>query len=444
MKRIFSLMATILPTSMATTILTVLLVFFSAVPVVYAEATVSAEATVRVAVIDTGVAASVVNNVTEGYNYMLQSTDTDDLIGHGTAVASLISGSKMAGLGDENSRIVIVPLTYYTKNTEGTMLNGGGDAITKAIYDAIDRYGCKVINISSGTYVELLALKEAVEYAESKNVIVVSSAGNWQEELPNLIYYPSGYETVVSVGACDKYGDEAEFSQKNDSVDILAQGTSLKAASLRGRTRIVEGTSYATALVTEKVCRILEEYPDLSAAKVREMLFSRARTVGGNLVLADFKDVTEDDFFYEAVRYAVERGITKGTSEYLFSPKKVCTKGEILTFMWRNAGSPGEESAEKGEHFYSGALKWAENFGINSVEPMEPCTRLDTVRFLYSIYGSEEATADDRFVDVRDEAVTWACQKGITNGTSESTFSPEKLCSRGEIVTFLFRAFEIA
>lgn len=401
-----------------------------------------AYAEIRVAVIDTGVSEAVVENVEEGYNYIYPERGTSDIIGHGTAVASIISGSRAAGIKSLCKDAIIIPLVYCTQDTEGNVINGGAEIMAQAIYDAADKYECRVINISSGTFYDKEILRKAVEYACSKGIIIVASAGNNQEKLPYLIHYPAGYEQALSVGACNKYGEEADFSQKNSTVDLLAEGVDVRIATNRGHVKMVDGTSYAVPAVTARICRIWDENPKLSAEDVKSELMKMARNAGGNKVFAGFKDVSENYYCFDSVEWAVEKAITKGTSDYLFSPDKVCTKGEIITFLWRSQGSPGATENNDGM-YYDDALRWSETNGISeNVNPSEPCSRLDAVKYIYRLNGSERVEKNRTFTDVPDDAseVFWAVANGVTNGTSEDTFSPDKTCTRGEIVTFIFRS----
>ncbi|HIY06705.1 MAG TPA: S-layer homology domain-containing protein [Candidatus Evtepia faecigallinarum] len=168
-----------------------------------------------------------------------------------------------------------------------------------------------------------------------------------------------------------------------------------------------------------------------------------------------FDDVTDSDYFCKPVLWAVEEGITNGTSETTFSPANPCTQGQIVTFLWRAAGSPepvGENpytnpAVTEGTYFYD-ALLWAYEAGLvvdDGLDPTAGCSRSDVVLYMWRYAGCPEAPAVT-FEDVPADAeyapaVAWAVEAGVTNGTTATTFSPDKVCSRGEIVTFLYRGF---
>ena len=168
-----------------------------------------------------------------------------------------------------------------------------------------------------------------------------------------------------------------------------------------------------------------------------------------------FRDVADDAYYYDAVIWAVDQGITNGTSAAAFSPNQTCTRAQIITFLWRAAGSPAPAASHtvpdvaEGE-YYSTAVQWAaENNLFNEgtlFRPNDPCTRGAAVEFMWRADGCVNITTETGFTDVPMEAsysiaVDWAVLQGITNGTSATTFSPEQTCTRGQIVTFLYRAF---
>lgn len=170
-----------------------------------------------------------------------------------------------------------------------------------------------------------------------------------------------------------------------------------------------------------------------------------------------FVDVKEGAYYYDAVLWAVEQKITSGTSATTFSPDASCTRAQMVTFLWRAAGSPKVENGKnpftdvKADAYYYDAVLWAVEKGVTSgtsattFSPDATVTRGQTVTFLYRNAGSPEVSGTMPFADVEADAyyakaVQWAVQQKITTGTSETTFSPMSDCTRGQIVTFLYRA----
>lgn len=169
-----------------------------------------------------------------------------------------------------------------------------------------------------------------------------------------------------------------------------------------------------------------------------------------------FVDVSADAYYNQAVQWAQEKGITDGISSDLFGPEQPCTRSQIVTFLWRAAGSPEPKSTAAGMtdvvpgSYYAKAVAWAVENGITSgtaegtFSPDATCTRAQAVTFLARAQNAK-ATGKTAFSDVPADsyfadAVAWAQANGVTTGTSETTFSPDSDCTRAQIVTFLYRA----
>ena len=169
-----------------------------------------------------------------------------------------------------------------------------------------------------------------------------------------------------------------------------------------------------------------------------------------------FDDVSADAYYNQAVQWAQEKGITDGISSNLFGPKQPCTRSQIVTFLWRAAGSPEPKSTTAGMtdvvpgSYYAKAVAWAVENGITTgtaegtFSPDATCTRAQAVTFLARAQNAK-ATGKTAFSDVPADsyfadAVAWAQANGVTTGTSETTFSPDNDCTRAQIVTFLYRA----
>ena len=171
----------------------------------------------------------------------------------------------------------------------------------------------------------------------------------------------------------------------------------------------------------------------------------------------DFADVSTDAYYYEAVKWAAKKGITGGTGDGTFNPNGACTRAHIVTFLWRAAGSPEPKSTVSfadvpAGSYYAKAVAWAVENGITlgtgdgTFSPNATCTRAQSVTFLYRALGTAPTTVNG-FTDVTADAfyadaVAWAVESGVTNGTSASTFSPNNGCTRAQIVTFLYRTMK--
>ena len=169
-----------------------------------------------------------------------------------------------------------------------------------------------------------------------------------------------------------------------------------------------------------------------------------------------FADVTASDYFYDAVLWAAENDITSGTDATHFDPDGVCTRAQAVTFLWRASGSPEPVSSTcsftdvSASAYYYKAVLWAVEQDITkgtsdtTFSPNAECSRSQIVTFQYRAALSPATGTDNPFTDVASDAyyagaVLWAVKEGITQGTTATTFSPAANCTRGQIVTFLFR-----
>ena len=186
---------------------------------------------------------------------------------------------------------------------------------------------------------------------------------------------------------------------------------------------------------------------------------AKATFMEDNSMLNFFYDVPNNAYFYEAVKWAVKNGITTGVGNDLFAPEQPCTRAQIVTFLWRAAGSPEPKGTAAGMtdvvsgSYYEKAVAWAIENGITTgttattFSPDATCTRGQSVTFLHRALKGTAPTTVNGFTDVAADAfyadaVAWAVESGVTNGTTDSTFSPNNGCTRAQIVTFLYRAYQ--
>ena len=194
-------------------------------------------------------------------------------------------------------------------------------------------------------------------------------------------------------------------------------------------------------------------FENVSRTHTIEVIFMKAN---GNPQTGVFVDVATGSYYEDAVDWAVENGITKGTDDTHFSPDGICTRAQAVTFLWRTAGSPNPETRAMpftdvpvGSYYYDAVL-WAVENGITkgtsdtTFSPNMTCTRAQIVAFLWRSEKSPAAGTANPFADVKStayyaDAVLWAVKENITKGTTNTTFSPDADCTRAQIVTFLWR-----
>lgn len=168
-----------------------------------------------------------------------------------------------------------------------------------------------------------------------------------------------------------------------------------------------------------------------------------------------FTDVQPSAYYYDAVAWAVENGITYGITDITFGPDMACTRAQIVSFLWRAVGSPKMSGTNPftdvtATDYYYDAVLWAVENGVTAgitsttFGPNEPCTRAQAVSFLYRAKNSPVVSGTSSFMDLASgayyvDAVQWAVNTGVTAGTSDTTFSPEQICTRAQIVSFLYR-----
>ena len=257
---------------------------------------------------------------------------------------------------------------------------------------------------------------------------------------PKSVSVKEGADVTFSVAATGEALNYQWYQEKGGSTSKVGTNGptyTIKAVNVSDD----NGTAYY-CVVSNKVGEVTSNKATLTVSKLGTM--------------TTFSDIPEGAYYTDAVAWAVEKGVTSGTSGTTFSPNADCTRAQIVTFLWRAAGSPAPKSKESSftdvaaDAYYSDAVRWAVENGITSgtssttFSPNATCTRAQTVTFLWRSQKSPADGTANAFTDVADgtyyiDAVKWAVKNGITSGTSANTFSPNADCSRAQIVTFLYR-----
>lgn len=228
---------------------------------------------VVIGIIDTGISPDAIpaECVLEGKNYVDPAASTADTYGHGTAVASVILAHA------PEAKLVPLISNMYDK---GALTQVDNDVLARMIADAVDVYGCDIINISAGLVLDKTAIREAVAYAEEAGVLVVASAGNDYATQEDFMYYPAGYKTVLAVGSVNEKGTAVSaFSQRGPWIDLYACGEEITITTLSGSSRVSDGTSYSAARVTAYAAELLAQDGTLTPPQLREKILSEAKTM---------------------------------------------------------------------------------------------------------------------------------------------------------------------
>ena len=333
--------------------------------------------------------------------------------------------------------------TKYTSygNTRGTSVNYPGSVVISIVREDI-KYTVAPgdsISFTSSDFQNFLRTQSGINY--NHNVDYVTFDQSAVNSLNEGVLY-NGYSGFSAVKATDKFYYTTTNSYTQNALSDVTFRASTYAKA--GTTVYIPFTIYA-------------KYGTSSAA-TRQVTGTVAIKIAQTM---NFADVKPADYFYNPVKWAVNKNITKGTSATTFSPYKTCTRAEIVTFLWRDAGSPmpttsrhpfTDVSYSMGSDFYN-AILWANQNGITAgtttttFSPNKTCTRAEIVTFLWRYakkpvgYGSNNPFTDVNKTDHAPyyDAILWAVSKGITTGSTTTTFSPNGTCTRGEAVTFLYR-----
>ena len=327
-----------------------------------------------------------------------------------------------------------------------------------ADYSAVEAAIAKANALNKNSYQDFSAVEKAIaDVVRDKNITeqseVDAMAKAIEDAIAALVKKPSS-----SSSSRPSYSITTPDKTENGSVNISS--TSAKRGSI------------VTITVTPDAGYVLDELTvtdkdgkDVALTKKSDTEYTFVMPTGKVEITPSFVkqtpsqafvDVKTGDYFYDAVQWAVGKGITNGTSAETFSPEDPCTRAQIVTFLWRAAGSPEPKSTAAGMtdvvpgSYYAKAVAWAVENGITTgtaegkFSPDATCTRAQAVTFLARAQNAK-ATGKTAFSDVPADsyfadAVAWAQANGVTTGTSETTFSPDSDCTRAQIVTFLYRA----
>ena len=318
---------------------------------------------------------------------------------------------------------------YYT--TDGTTPTSTGTVYSGAI------------SLTSTTTIKAIAVKTDMNdsaVAAATFTRCSSSGGGGVSSVP-------GYDVSADKTENGTVTVSPESASKGDTVTITA--TPDKGYVLESLT-VLDKDGKALALTDKGSGKYTFVMP---AGKVTV----KAVFMDDNTMLHFFTDVHAEDYYYDAVLWAAQKGITGGMSDTLFAPNAACTRAQIVTFLWRAAGSPEPKALSSfadvpADAYYARAVAWAVENGITegtsdtTFAPGTICTRAQGAAFLYRAAGSPAVSGSAAFTDVPIDAyyadsAAWAEQKGITGGIGNGLFGPHNNCTRAQIVTFLYRLY---
>ncbi len=329
-----------------------------------------------------------------------------------------------------------------------SVVRGDGELISELILPDSASYTIAAAADTAGT--AALRLGESYVELDSKGVkeLTVTSSGQVSVSSDR-----SAAQTVsVTSSRLGSTWDCVTVSGTDTGLTVDIGKESAKVSSRNGVAVSVTGSN----VFTEK--KSAAQSVTASAAGTAVTMSSLGGTAAAQPAGANpFTDVSNSAYYYDAVLWAVEKGVTGGTTATTFSPNNPCTRAQIVTFLWRAAGSPKPASSAnpftdvKAGAYYYDAVLWAVEKGITggttatTFSPNSACTRGQTVTFLWRSAGSPKSTGTNPFTDVSNsayyyDAVLWAVEKGVTSGVTATTFGPGATVTRGQTVTFLYRS----
>ena len=358
---------------------------------------------------------------------------------------------------DETAPVLTLsdPIFYADRNTGAYQITGTADAGSEILYGGSE----PVYAAGDGSFT-ISGTLEGDENNSTFSLCAQDSAGNISTPQQAMVVRQAEKPSAPSGGSYVPTYPATAPAAPNGTVTVSPANAS-KGTTVTVTVKPNDGYVLETLTVTDKNGDELKLTDKGNGKYTFTMPGSKvevkATFMEDNSVLNFFYDVPNDAFFYEAVKWAVKSGVTNGLTDTMFGPYEPCTRGQIITFLWRAAGSPEPKTAVSfadvpAGSYYAKAVAWAIENGITNgmtettFAPDATCTRGQGVTFLYrALKGSAGGSAN--FTDVKSDAfyadaVNWAVANNVTNGTSDTTFSPDDNCTRGQIVTFLYRAYQ--
>lgn len=436
---------------------------------------------VRIGVIDSGV-----NSMHEdfegtafakGANLLDGSRDVTDNLGHGTMVSGILAAMADNGLGVAGlcDQAVIVPLKCFDTGGETD-----GSYIVEAIYEAVDVFDCQVINMSLGMKVHMQSMREAVDYAAEKGVIIVSAVGNTGNSDLN---YPAAYDNVIGTGSVNCYGEVSDFSQKNKSVFVTAPGEELVGLGHESADDYIisSGTSDAAPIVAAAAAMLKQLDPQANGEDFKRALSVSCTDAGlpgwdpeygyGILNLEAFvKEITgmtypdvDGHWAEDQVSFCLGRGLFNGVSQHSYDPEGKMNRAMFVTVLSRLSGEDmsgyeNDFTDVPEDSWYAAACAWGAEAkivmgdGSGGFMPMQEVTREQMAVFLYRfaqraglVAGVPGQESLEDYSDSSDisgyalEAMAWAVKEGFLRGRSQDLLVPGGSASRVEVAVIINR-----
>ena len=399
--------------------------------------------------------------------------DSRNIVADYTAVyaaikaARAVDGTLYANYSDVQDAIDAVE--YNKSKADQAQVNAMAQAVEDAVakltyrsadYTKVDEAVAKADALNEADYTDFSAVKAALEAVDrTKNITQQAEVDVMAQAIEDAV---SGLTRKSTGSDRDDSSSTPSYPVTPDRADNGAVSVSPKNA-IQGSTVTVKVTP-DSGYVVDRVTVTDNRGNEVKLTQKGVGTYTFTMPAGQVTVTAafapaaeqsPFRDVSASDYYYDAVKWAAEEGITSGTSADLFSPSAPCTRAQMVTFLWRAAGSPSVGGTltftdVSEDAYYAPAVRWAASVGVTSgtgagrFSPDDPCTRGQMAAFLYRWQQSPAASGSNPFADVVDgdyyyAAVLWAYQNGVTQGVSASAFAPSAPCTRGQMAMFLYQ-----
>ena len=418
---------------------------------------------IRVAVVDSGINALHEEfadvNITEGESFIKGVNDVNDNNGHGTFIAGVIAaaannGKGIAGMTD---KVTIIPLKCFTSTNEASLID-----IINAIYRAVDYHDADIINLSLGTANNLNSFRDAIAYADSRNVLVVSAVGN---EHNTTLFYPAAYDTVIGVSSIDQNGNHSDFSQVNSSVFVTAPGEAIASLGVASSKSYSEGsgTSYSVPHVTALAAMAFDYNPKLTTAQIRDIFAASAVDLGspGYDEYFGYGRVDAKSFLQELLTYGngntAPVAVNKRYSAQIVLPQSPTPfsfdmsgwfedeEGGNLNYSIYSATTLGELNIDGSRLIYVPDSADADKH-VRIVISANDGELTSEINAVLTVSVASEVGAEDSLNDFVDLSGHWsrkyaafAVSGELMNGIDATRFAPDLELSRAMFVTILGR-----
>ena len=392
--------------------------------------------------------------------YTSSNTDVATVADDGTVTVLKLGKTTITANAESTSEYTEATASYeLTAKAKVTMVDSGTDAAGAGFYDEKETVTIKAGTRSGYSFTGWTAEPEVTFADASSNettfempAVNVKLTANWKRNSHSSGGSSTPKYTVTAPKSTTGGSVKSDVSSAAGGSTVTVTVTAEEGYKIGGL-KVTDSKGNEIKVTDKGNGKYTFTMPS-DKVELTPVFTKEAAEVGNEL---PFRDVAKDAYYYEAVKWAKDNGITGGVRNDLFGSNASCTRGHIVTFLWRNAGSPEPKSTSSfsdvaSNSYYAKAVAWAVENGItngvghNKFDPDAACTRAQSAAFLYRAIG-RQVSSKAHFSDVPSnsyyaDAVAWAAANDVTNGIGSGLFGSDNSCTRAQIVTFLYRAYQ--